>query len=242
MLVINVKKDAISISKDENLNKGEYNVTKCKFVFSKEYDNANLVKKAVFSTLDKDYIKIITNDECDIPGEIFKHKGSIRIGVFATYTDSEGNSVIRYSPAPISKAVLDGSFIESGANSEKITTSEMEQYMQALNNGLNDVREELTTVKKIGQEAERQGDYAKEQGDYAKKQADNVLNANDKATEIIKDFEENLALSGAFNKNYRDLSNKPQINGIELVGNKQFKDLGISEISNVELDNIFKDL
>lgn len=207
MLVINVKKDIISISKDENLNKGEYNVTKCKFKFSKEYDNASLVKKAVFSTLDKDYIKIIANDECDIPGEIFKYKGSIRIGVFATYTDSEGNNVIRYSPAPISKAVLDGSFIESGANSEKITASEMEQYMQILQNGLSSVDNRLSEVERLASEveeigkttfnvateAEAKGNYAEKQGDYAKAQADNAKNVTDDLIEKEKNGELNGA-------------------------------------------------
>lgn len=42
--------------------------------------------------------------------------------------------------------------------------------------------------------------------------------------------------------NYEYLLNKPKINSVELVNNKTFKDLGINEITNTELEEIFKDL
>lgn len=46
--------------------------------------------------------------------------------------------------------------------------------------------------------------------------------------------------SGTYNYEY--LYNKPQINSVELIKNKSFEDLGINEITNTELNELFKDL
>lgn len=40
--------------------------------------------------------------------------------------------------------------------------------------------------------------------------------------------------------NYNDLSHKPSINGVELVGNKSFEDLGEDTITNAELQEIIE--
>lgn len=37
---------------------------------------------------------------------------------------------------------------------------------------------------------------------------------------------------------YQKLTNKPSINGVELIGNKTFEDLGLSPLSNEEIENI----
>lgn len=36
--------------------------------------------------------------------------------------------------------------------------------------------------------------------------------------------------------NYEELNKKPQINGVTLIGNKSTEDIGIEEISNLELE------
>lgn len=38
--------------------------------------------------------------------------------------------------------------------------------------------------------------------------------------------------------NYEKLYNKPQINSVELIGNKSFDDLGLSSLSNMDIHNI----
>ena len=38
--------------------------------------------------------------------------------------------------------------------------------------------------------------------------------------------------------NYKKLVNKPQIEGVELIDNKTFEDLGLSEISNIQVDEL----
>ena len=47
---------------------------------------------------------------------------------------------------------------------------------------------------------------------------------------------------GEGTRDYELLYNKPQINGIELVKNKTFESLGLNEITNTELNEMFKDL
>ena len=40
---------------------------------------------------------------------------------------------------------------------------------------------------------------------------------------------------GAVEKNYNELSNKPSIEQVELIGNKNFSDLGLETMSNMEI-------
>ena len=37
---------------------------------------------------------------------------------------------------------------------------------------------------------------------------------------------------------YNDLTNKPQIESVELIGNKSFPDLGLANISNMRLEQL----
>lgn len=41
-------------------------------------------------------------------------------------------------------------------------------------------------------------------------------------------------------KNYAELANKPRINGVELVGNRTFEDLGEETITNTEIMDIVR--
>lgn len=50
---------------------------------------------------------------------------------------------------------------------------------------------------------------------------------------------ENIEVSGGTN-DYEKLKNKPQINGVELLKNKSFDDLGMSSITNQELEDLLK--
>lgn len=40
--------------------------------------------------------------------------------------------------------------------------------------------------------------------------------------------------------NYNTLQNKPQVNSVELVGNKTLPEIGVDTISNIELENILQ--
>ena len=47
---------------------------------------------------------------------------------------------------------------------------------------------------------------------------------------------------GAVEKNYNELSNKPSIEQVELVGNKNFSDLGLETMSNMEILTMFNEV
>ena len=47
---------------------------------------------------------------------------------------------------------------------------------------------------------------------------------------------------GAVEKNYNELSNKPSIEQIELIGNKNFSDLGLETMSNMEILTMFNEV
>ncbi len=40
------------------------------------------------------------------------------------------------------------------------------------------------------------------------------------------------------NKDYNKLANKPQIEGVELIDNKTFEQLGATSLSNMEIENL----
>ena len=50
--------------------------------------------------------------------------------------------------------------------------------------------------------------------------------------------EENFMTAGT--TDYNALNNKPQINSVELKGNKSFADLGMAAMSNIEILSILK--
>ena len=49
-----------------------------------------------------------------------------------------------------------------------------------------------------------------------------------------------LVPSAIINNDYEELIHKPQINSVELNGNKSFDDLGMSGLSNLEIEFILR--
>ena len=119
------------------VNELEINITKCYFEFSEEITN-DFVKEAYFTLDDGDtYKQIIVNNECEIPHEVLTKVGTIEIGVVAYLVENE-EEIKRYNPKPGYFTSWEGS-LKDAENSEEITPSEMEQYEQALQDGLNQV-------------------------------------------------------------------------------------------------------
>lgn len=52
---------------------------------------------------------------------------------------------------------------------------------------------------------------------------------------------ENVGGTVTINLDYEDLAAKPQINGIQLIGNKSFSELGMNRITNNEIDAIMEE-
>lgn len=56
--------------------------------------------------------------------------------------------------------------------------------------------------------------------------------------QVAVDLEVSGSINPVINADYEQLENKPQINGVELNGNKTFEELGEQTITNVELQDI----
>lgn len=136
-----VTKDKVSIIEKDIVHAGEYNINHIEFEFSAEY-TADLVKNAVFSIKDNVYQTSIINDQCDIPAEILSDFGEVVFGVYA-YKVNDDQLELRYSPFPARFTIISGSYDPTAEESEEITPSQFEQYMQAMNDGLNKVEESL---------------------------------------------------------------------------------------------------
>lgn len=191
-MIVIVKRHEILLEKEEEINEKEVNISKCIFKFDDEITD-EFVKKAIFIKDDKTILKVINNNECNYPPEILDSPGMCLIGVVATLT-RDNKIVKRFNPTPKKFLIVEGTLREAD-NSQPITPSEFEQYMQALQDELNRLGKEVDNVVE-------QGNYAKAQGDYAKSQAENVINANKEATEIINTFEENVdSYTTKFNEN-----------------------------------------
>ncbi len=120
----------------EPINEKEINVTEVNFEFYEIEDE--LTKEAYFTCNGKTYKEIIANNKCNIPYEVLEKQGQVEIGVVA-YELQDEEYVKRYNPSPVYVSILSGSYKENAENTQPITPSEMEQYQQALNDGLNEI-------------------------------------------------------------------------------------------------------
>ena len=133
-LIVNPHK--IEIDKSP-VNEREIDITKCEFEFADEITN-DYVKEAYFTFNGTSYKEIIVNNQCAIPSEVLAEKGQVEIGVVAFLVENE-EEIKRYNPSPAYFNTWLGSLKDNAENSEPITPSEMEQFEQALNDGLNEV-------------------------------------------------------------------------------------------------------
>ena len=65
-----------------------------------------------------------------------------------------------------------------------------------------------------------------------------IIELKDEDIEI--EIEGNETVKTELTNDYRKLINKPKIEGIELVGDRSFENLGMSTITNFELENLLK--
>lgn len=144
-LIVNPHK--IEIIKDEAVNEREIDISKCVFEFNEAITN-DYVKEAYFTLNNNAYKQIIINNECSFPNEVLETKGMVEIGVVAYLVENE-QEIKRYNPSPAYFNTLQGS-LKSAKNSEPITPSEMEQFEQALEYGLNQVANVDIDASKTG--------------------------------------------------------------------------------------------
>lgn len=142
---INVTKDNVCIINKEYVHEGEYKINELSFEFSEEY-TPDLVINAVFTNeLGKAYQMSIIDNKCHIPAEILADTGQILLGVYAYKINNE-ELELRYSPFPTSFNVISGSYDSTAEESQEITPTQFEQYMQALQDGLNQVKDSISEL------------------------------------------------------------------------------------------------
>lgn len=155
---IKVTKDNVTIINRESVHEGEYKINELSFEFSEEY-SSDLVINAVFTNeLGKAYQVSIIDGKCQIPAEILAEIGQVLLGVYA-YKVNEKELELRYSPFPTSFNVISGSYDPTAEESQEITPTQYEQYMQALQDGLNQVQE---SIKELNQATDNANDLVDE--------------------------------------------------------------------------------
>lgn len=194
---IKVTKDRVIIEDDYYINKGEYNVNKCYFDFSEEYDG--LTKKAIFKYDDVAIEVPITLNECIIPHEVLNFN-IVELRVYAYSIENE-ELVLRYSPTYTEFETHRGSYIDGTSESEEVTPSQFEQYSQKLNEGLERQEKALEDLDKVIKTIDEGVNYAKEQGDYAKKQGNYAKETADSMANKI------IEIKNSIPKNVSDLNN-----------------------------------
>ena len=124
---LSVTTTKVEITQPSSVNQGEYNATVCEFEFSNLFDD--LVTKAVFTDLETGdaYEVPILDNTCNIPVEMLRHKGDIKIGVYGYEVDGE-ELKLRYSPIPTRVKVNPGSYNPDVKNPGEVTPSHYEIY------------------------------------------------------------------------------------------------------------------
>ncbi len=180
-MIIKVHPHYLELVDDEKTNERESHVSDFSFEFDDEITD-EFTKEAYFTKGDNTYKVIIQNDKCNYAPEVIQEIGYVDIGVSAFKVVD--NKTIRYNPTPITKYIDEGSMKEA-ENSEPITPSEMEQFEQQLNEGLDELEEAIASIEADTHYAREMGDYAKGQGDYAKTQGDRAKDTADTYAQTI---------------------------------------------------------
>lgn len=141
---VQVTPHTITITQDDNINAGEYNVTQCTFEFSDEFEG--LTNQAVFSTCTSTYKTPILNNQCTIPSEVLETNGSVLLGVYGYELDNE-ELVLRYSPTPQYFVVSRGSYVE-GNDPDLPKPSEWEQVLVLINQAITETNNLNISVEK----------------------------------------------------------------------------------------------
>lgn len=147
---ISVSKNQVIINPNYILNDKEYNINTCYFTFTDEYSE-DLVKKAIFVQGTQKIEMSIINNECQIPNEVL-NMGVFELHVYAYEVHNE-ELVLRYSPSYAIATVRSGSYVSNTTNTEEITPTQFQQYMQAMNDGLNEVENVNINASKLGKVA-----------------------------------------------------------------------------------------
>ena len=133
----------IQISEQEAVNEKEIDISECEFEFADEITD-DFVKEAYFTIGNETYKQIIVNNKCTFPQEVLVKPATIELGAVA-YLVEDNTEIKRYNPTPVYFKTDLGS-LKTAQNSQPITPSELEQYEQALQDGLSEVDGKLDAM------------------------------------------------------------------------------------------------
>lgn len=215
---IQVTPHTIQIIRDTDINAGEYNVSKCTFEFSNEYQELSNV--AVFTNCEGTCVEqAITNNECIIPYEMLENPGQVKLGVYG-YEVEEETLVLRYSPTAQYFNVKNGSYAE-GEQPTPPSPSIVEQLQAQITDNRNDINDLQEDVGNIKEDiTELQGDVSTLQETKADKseiptkvsELDNDSGYIDKNVDDLTNYTPTNELSAvATSGSYNDLEDKPDL-------------------------------
>lgn len=178
-----VNTNNVILSKINQVESGEYNVTECRFIFSSEYEG--LTKIAVFTGANEDAYKItILNNKCEIPSELLTESQIVQIGVYA-YEVQGTEFILRYSPMPTRFMIEKGSYVVNAVNMSRPTPTEVEQLQSQITHNANDIEDLQQTVSEHTTAIENLqndvGDIQTEQTEQntkIQKNTDDIVNIN----------------------------------------------------------------
>lgn len=214
-----VNPHSLELQKSVDVNSGEYNIQKCEFVFSSEYEG--LTKMAVFSNEESSFKTMIIDNECIIPYEILETDGTIGLGVYGYTLDGE-DLVKRYSPKPVFFNVELGSY-QLAEESEQPSQDIIEQILAelenqgediiALQNNLDNLEDNVIPTLATKEEIPTKTSQLQNDSDFAYES--DIPDVSDFITKDVNDLTNytltsdlsSVALSG----NYSDLSGTPDL-------------------------------
>lgn len=189
------------------------NYFKCRFEFNDEWEGFDI--RVYFKNASFNITKSTLPDDsgyCFIPWEVLAHTGVILCNVTGIkYVDGEP---VRLTAGPVEM------FLHNRGSEE--------QCVRNISNG-------HATIDPLSVFCQR--DEGTLEPDY---QLDLTPTEFEQYVAIVKEYRDEMAAM-VLDRDYNDLENKPQIEGVTLIGNKTFPELTLINLTNEELETMLGD-
>lgn len=204
---LKVTKDLCEIKENEIWNVGDYNVHTVQVELSPEFNG--LVNKVRCFVEDNSYDMLITDNVAQVPYEATVMEGTIKIGVYGYDADTD---ILVQSTSPVNKYIASGTYTGEADNTEPLTPTDKQQIESAIQQNTDDI----IVLQNNKQDVLISGE--------------NIKTINNES--ILGSGNIEIGGGGGGTSDYTNLTNKPKINNVELVGNKSLNDLGIQPKGN----------
>lgn len=206
-MILKVNKDSCEIKENEIWNVGDYNVHTVNVELSSEFNG--LVNKVRYFVEDNCYDMLITDNVAQVPYEATVMEGTIKIGVYGYDADTD---ILVQSTSPVNKYIASGTYTGEADNTEPLTPTDKQQIESTIQQNTDDI----IVLQNNKQDVLISGE--------------NIKTINNES--ILGSGNIEIGGGGGGTSDYTNLTNKPKINNVELVGNKSLNDLGIQPKGN----------